>query len=454
MLPSAFFYQLSERQYCSQVTYKEIEKHGFSCNSVKKKPHQAYLAMEKLVFQEAARKQVLIDSCLAESFDSVRQDQNLRDQYTASVALSWLGLKKAQIIRNRCKSFFNTFVPKKTAMTRENFQFLSKQFEKKPVLSLMGFQATMSDLKLIPHCLNWELHLSIQMAESIYTQSLPLHGSMEPFKFLEENRKFITSKVTQKPVTDDELLNLDLSQADKKLNINFEGLAEPANKLLLALKNERDGVAGELKSGLKKGQLNSGVKDYLAESGVVKEVMIEHKMIEVNPETNQITKSTPGAVCINAWSDVTSKSQAIDAAVSFLIPGSFAFKTIGTVGKGFVAQTARIGKSLLYGANSTAHIFFTVPAIKRCIGGKNSASTGNRQIKKEVGFDMNARTTALEQTFGFYSDVFLELDAKQTPTCNLLKNPKDKMDAPVFLQKRVSRGSCFQEVMEFILPTI
>lgn len=195
------FVGMSNGRLCGTVEAKELAKLKDACkhsragwfNHLKSNNEDIF---EWSIFQSAARLQLQKNECLQQRLDKFQKNPELLQQWVKFLAVSWLSQKKAKLILEKC------------GVIKVNSS-LSK---------VAGINSVKFDDSLNPKwrevCGDEKSLASLKAANALAEFAMPVVSNSEFFDVFEKNRKIWLNKKTGQPVSDEELLNADLTNID------------------------------------------------------------------------------------------------------------------------------------------------------------------------------------------------------------------------------------------------
>ncbi len=460
-LLAAAWYQAKLGKFCAQVKSEDVARAGFNCSLAKEDSlfgmqPTANSILDKLVFEEAATRQVQKDKCISEAIEAIRHNPENLTHWKASVTMGWLRLKKAQLMRTTCRRLFWNYLPREDQLKYG----LSGSYER----ARHARNPLVDAWKGV--CLNETVAAALASAEDLMLQSLPVVSSNEIFDVFEKHRDSIVTKATGNPLSDQEILNMDLSDLKHHpISVHGPGLDKGLDEFLSNYSAQRRGMAESIdKTKAEKGNLqslDSDTRDYLYRDGTVARVLLDRGLMKEDEKGNP--ELSTGAVCILSWNESSLTGDLLDASPAFLIPAGVVFKILGTA--------LPAGLTVTFGGAAAA-VYKKLSLFERL---KKSVSAGLltgvgydavKQIRKSCFSsaaqaarmsDMNAHDldTSLKGVL-LPGDFMFRIDSmafrpSEVPSCTKTNEQGQKV-SPDLLAKPGEQGSCWSQVLTLAFP--
>jgi hypothetical protein len=258
-LVAGLYQQVKNNKYCFQVP--SCQRHGFDGEKV----------FKRALFNFAADKQLQKNNCMKDLLSDVEKKENA-DEWALSLMTSWLGVRKSELLLQSCKSLVgNKIEPadRKRYGARRAYEMALKRTPNptEPV-----------DEETLNLCLDQGKLKSLENAAAAFRFSLPVINHPDFYKWMEKNRNKIISKNTGKPLSDAELLEMDLNDTSNlKLLLNTEDY-DTFNASFRSLKKQREAVSQELEN-YKNGEikdLSQSTKDFIYEDGTLAQSLVAY----------------------------------------------------------------------------------------------------------------------------------------------------------------------------------
>ncbi len=271
---------IANNRLCKLVTENDVKSINSNCKYSSNNP---FITSEQIyewtIFQMSAKHQLKKNQCIEERTNILLKSDELMDQWTNALAVSWLGLKKTQLILERCEQI---------SLQGRMLPF----YTKRPSI----------DPKWLEICDNESTRASLDTAKNIFQFSLPINSSPEFFEVFEKHRSTLISKKTGKPLTDFEILNSDLSNTSF-IETNPNGIRALKNDIkqkFLTLTDERKKMSAKINNSLDTKtntyDLDFATRDYLFDDDTVMETLEKAGQLKASP--GQPTEFATGAKCI------------------------------------------------------------------------------------------------------------------------------------------------------------
>lgn len=289
--------QMLKGQYCLSVNDDETMSSGFGCRA--KTPENIKLfwsssnALEHLAFDAAAGDQILKDQCLIQQIERIPKDPKLLRRWKSSLMLAYLGKKKAELMLQVCTpdnstsgGVGNVLGPVPPVQYREQFEAYREKVHKndlalKQVKRTDGSQLRLSAeemKKWQPICSSQTKMKAMAEAADLFSYMVPTVSDPVLFELMDQQRSEIISKKTNHPLSDKELLALNLESIDDLKTINFSPDSKSAfsvgvNDFFKDLTAAKSKTIARIQTEKAQGSYSEDIKDYLFQEGTLIEVL-------------------------------------------------------------------------------------------------------------------------------------------------------------------------------------
>ncbi|MES3038032.1 MAG: hypothetical protein V4736_09015 [Bdellovibrionota bacterium] len=171
----------------------------------------------------------------------------------------------------------------------------------------------------------------MENAKKTFLHSTPVISSPDFFNIIGKNRRDIINNVTGKPITDDEILAMNLNE---NLNVRpmINGVKGDLIKKIDQLSLERQKINSELATAEEFG-ISDDTKDFMFKDGVIYEYLLDRKLITpsylINPGASQIRNiSNNGAACLLSKYEPTLTGSLVDFGFTSLLGGGLLLKVL------------------------------------------------------------------------------------------------------------------------------
>ena len=441
-IPAAYN-QAHAGKFCGQTPDSEVVKYlGGTCRKGLSQPADLSASLgwdliHKMVFEDAALKQLESDECMAQVLGKLQTDEKKRKSWVGNATEAWLVYKKVKLIRNQC-----LVIDHREAMGKP---IDSSELEKWKV-----------------HCDNPTAYNAMWNAEKLFSFALPILSDEKVYEKIEDNRAFVTSSATGKPITDEEILAMDMRSFKGKVTFQ-PGMSKSLLPIVDEALKERGEAIKKLSDARAAGtlqDLDRDVRNYLYEMGAVKEVMVDKGIVKIDKD-GTIKETSYGANCIFAWYDPTIVGELLDIvtlsavgagpaskAVKFVAPALKAAGKIPYVGP-YIAKLATPLST--FGASKMAMGMFvgtagdaTKQVFKNCFGDLKDTKRlkDNTDEVKKNSVEINA----LPLLEGEYYGYGMTFKPAEVPAC---KNHNEKRN---FALNADFHTNCVKEALMSVLP--
>jgi hypothetical protein len=400
-------------RFCGMTNDKDLRSAGYRCSilgEAEKLASGRAALFEALVFKETTTAQVEKNKCLIDRLAILKdpgQKQLFKNWY-AQIALAWLGYKKSDLILEKC-------LVTSVLTDRVNYRKAHPEYylnSRQPPTSVSKeWQSFCSNKKELD---------ALWVARSLFTSTIPILSSPTFLDLMEKNRNEISIRKTGKPISDGEILGLDLS-SDFSANVRVRLDKEMEH----SLKHEIDNLTLE-RAGINKKLANPGllglsqeVKDFMFNDGTVyqtlkKDGLITDHFVSFNESARDPDAISEGAACLLAKYEPTIAGSLIDFFGTSLI--------IGEVGLAFESEKYLKDTSALKKAKDafqTGAIVYGVPqlliqAVSACTSSPSHWNTFNFAKESRL-FDI-AKAGDLPPDVGF-TTALADDKLKEVKTC-------------------------------------
>lgn len=289
------------------------------------------------VFNLASERQIQKNKCISERIDALMKDEALLSAWNAQLIAAWLGMKKADLMLKKCR--FKLY--DKDSENQSENQKIARKSRGQPITKLLNktkVEISRSDQKLDQElkdvCTNDKAVAALEGVRKLFQLSLPVFSDQAFFNILEKNRKAIINKTTGKPLTDNELLHMDLQNLT---TIGFDpaGHKETAKfpfelkSRLSSFSTERIKMAEELARIRQdpNAELDSEMKTYIYDDDTVYETLMTNKLLKasyVGLSTEKKEDISNAAFCLLAKYESTFVGETLDYVIKLAAFGGTA----------------------------------------------------------------------------------------------------------------------------------
>lgn len=294
-------------------------------------------ALEQKVFNQAAEKQIAKNRCLNEQIKALRTDRGLRARWTSYLALAWMGMKKNELLLQKCRNIFLNVVEKADAKRygfEQAWQRNRDRLKKYRPELITDSDETVERLK--PLCLNPEAVQAMGQAQQLFQHALPVISTPDIFSAMEKNRHILINKETGRPFTNNDLLITDLRQ-DGLLRITSDPAFHRAiDRALTGVREDRSSTNKRIESSKNREgyKMSSNERDYIYQDGTVTEILEEQKLLGTSAGQCIMDRYEPSIA--SALAELAIPSAAIGKAlglavrgIRYLRTGASTYKTMG-----------------------------------------------------------------------------------------------------------------------------
>lgn len=257
---------------------------------------------ENAIFSLAATHQLKKNSCIKERLALLMNSKKLNRNWNILLTKAWLGKRKSELIVKTCNEISFKKTPVLGVLPNQHFNSFSNQLEPKDS----------NTEKWLEICNNKEQMVALRAADKIFEFSIPGISTPEFFNLIEKNRSMIVDKRTRLPLTDDDILKMNLDDSDESKTSEMENLTFNPNKYIKfqyalqksfkSLIDEREKFSQNLKKSKNKTSefynLDYAQKDYLFDDDSVIEILRETGELADTPVTSETISISNGAKCI------------------------------------------------------------------------------------------------------------------------------------------------------------
>lgn len=315
--------------------------------------------------------QIANDRCMTSILDNMQKNPAVKGLWKRFLFNSWLRARKAKAMLAKCDKIrtlvgridWDPSIPRSPERVVElHWQLASDNFRENEEGELEevplerpenGFrweqfaQDRETAQGMVNFCMDEKRHQALNMSQAYFMQTVPLINSTSFQDVLNENQNLVLSNATGEPLTDDELLNMDLSKPENMPGyIRVEpGLFGDLDQALAETRNERERQANELEKTLAGNNSNLDIapewqreayrnatpgsrlhdkhKEYLYHQGMV------HKALEARGQLREdfqgnLTDLTAPAVCLMSGYETSIKGEALNFVLTGIMGGGIA----------------------------------------------------------------------------------------------------------------------------------
>lgn len=405
---------------------------------------------QQVVLEESAKLQILKNNCLIEQLKAFQKPEHQAafDTWSMRVMHNWMGQKKMNQILQYCSHIQYEFFA-------DDFGGLSKaDFTNRFVAP--AWRSSLQDPGFInkwkPYCTNSKLMAQIQEAVGLFPAGVPVISSQMPLSEMEIFRGNIQNLKTGKPISDQDILDVDLRKDSgqfaltnvdgfqNKMKARFSKLItekEKVNKQLAAYLESSTAQKKDFQYMLKdESSLDEGLQDYLFDEGTILDTLATHRALADG--TDDFDRAS---VCMIGSYEHSFTGEVIEMVGSGGGAAGAIYKlTKGAVTGARVAMTAmNAGKKSLAAGFAITSIGPTLSQIKLQCLGQGTADT--RAIRKgKIKADSSPDAVLPTTNFKLRPS---GIPRSEAPSCAQLPS-RD------FLLR--GGGSCIQETLFNILP--
>lgn len=341
---------------------------------------------EWTIFQTSANLQLQKNKCIIERSEVLLKSDHLMEQWINALTVSWLGKRKSELILQKCKEVnFNT---NERIGARLNIGFTPR---------------STVDPQWLKICEDPNTLVTLSSAANIFEYSLPITSSPQFFDNMESHRDAVIYKKTGKPITNEEILNSDITNLSFILldSNELKSLVKDITKDFKAVSDERKEMRLKILSTRepknKTFNIDDATKEYIFDDDTVFEVLEKTGQLESDFITGDTVKMSNGAKCI-----LNHYEHSFDAEITELLALSIFFSKV--ISKAFslpkIKNLKSYGKAIGSGSIPAGVFQALREAMKTCgnsqyqdVKLKDQNKTQRKvfiegdQLPKEVGFN-------------------------------------------------------------------
>lgn len=379
---SSLVAQFDRGQFCHDVDDAEVSRlTGKTCYLIeiansKALSFNSFEIFNRAVFEEAAHDQVLKNRCLIARIESLKHDKGALNSWATLLASAWLSKQKSELILKKCRvEFFMKM--SSVEMSQQGYLKAYESARERRKSSRLPFHRAPSEAieSLKPICLNEKTVESLESASDLFKGAVPVISSNSLFSTMQDERRLLTDKRTGRPLSDDDLLRLDLNDLSST-NLDVQALVPSLEKTLDAIIAEKKEVIAEIEAGHEKNfwrRLSSSAKSHLWADGTVLHVLEKHDLVDADGHS-----LSSGASCLLSKYEPNPKGDVIDFVAASIFAGG-ALKLVGSGGK------AVAGAAIAQGSQTTLRTLRIASAMRSAVSGAKVgalAALGLDSIKK------------------------------------------------------------------------
>lgn len=323
------------------------------------------LEIEHRIMGEAAERQISNDQCMVSILDNMQENPVVMGMWKRMLFNSWLRARKARALLARCdriRAPLGAADWRRDPERRANLHwqlandilrpdgnggYVEAPIDRPPTgYKWERFADTQEKAQqLVDFCLNQERYQALETSQAYFMQTVPLINSTSFQDALTENQNLITSRATGEPLTDDELLEINLENPNgmaEHIRV-APGLFGAIDTALAETRAERNNQANELRSTLDGGnrdrvagfgeaalerfdnmtpgaRLSQAQKEYLYHQGMVHEALEARGQLREDFQGN-LTGLTAPAVCLMSGYETSFTGEALNFALTGLVGG-------------------------------------------------------------------------------------------------------------------------------------
>lgn len=472
----AAYTQIVNRRYCGDTDYKDVAK--LSADSCRlRKPNQLvsdhpWQIYEYYTFQNAAQEQIDKNNCLKEQVMEMGRNPVHMGHYYTYLAQAWLGMKKAELTLRACRTHaLNLMEPADVKRLGKQGAYDKAFFGRNPLVKHPRLPA-----ELLKTCFDPEAMAALEAAQAVFRFTVPVISHPDLIAAMDAHRNIIT-KANGKPVTDEEILNMELPK--DMATLTLDDTNEPFQKDVVAviedLTKERMEMTARIAATKKNGhfELNQEMKDYMYDDETVinmlkakNEIRSDFRAIN-NKQGFQYPEEqiSNGAFCVMAKYKPTVRGELAGLAVESLVSGGIIFRALNYSAKAIKAadevgkvSTARarmnrvkaeweLSKQALgMGAIAPGLRMIQDNIRKACPvpGGIEGHKMQKVESANKHFLDASVTASQIPKALG-YSTWGFEFDPKHTPSC---KNE----DSKNLMLNQGRRSNCALEALLLLAP--
>ena len=294
--------------FCGFVRAEEVRGAGFDCPERERgRPYMALKPAPEIlraaIYQDSARLEVARNECVRQQIEAIdRPDQKYWRQWLSSAVISWLGLRKAQLIRHACESLYYVHLEPVDVKRKGLEPAFRDWLKRRPPLqrALADPREDEARAKLDKICLDERARAALASAETLYQSTVPVYSSNEMYETLDRFRNGIVDKATGRPLTDEALGTLDLHRLE---NLDVRLDAEAKRRLrssLIEAVDRRASLRPGLEAAARGEEPSANIRDFLFEDGALWQSLNNHGLITTDILRRPLEVSA-SAKCVLSW---------------------------------------------------------------------------------------------------------------------------------------------------------
>ncbi len=238
---------------CSRKTSGQLEQDGLDI-------------LKYLIFNEGRNLAEKKSACLQDYSNALMKSQVSLTEYRQKLTTSWLNRKKAEMLIKECQKI-DTSLSQSSQLNQVRVLNHLTPFER----DYLAENHPELQLKYYPLCRNPRQMSTLKILIDLSDQAAPFFSSSDVYKLLEKNRSMVISEKTGRPVTDEEIRDIDLN--GENIFVKPDPLKLPAffkslENYFAQKKEDRNHFIAELG-----GEFSNGKLKKLFEEGSAREAM-------------------------------------------------------------------------------------------------------------------------------------------------------------------------------------
>lgn len=412
-------------ELCTLITQENYDQFASGLKlSEKSLPQSRYdhplIQFENLVYRQSLNFFENKTSCMSDYSDAVLSSNDAIDEIRRTIAPVWLNKKKASLILAECK----VILAEASAVASGSVGLTGAATNAYSIESLQRRNPKIKS-EYYPICMNTKQVKALQSVVTLANRSLPVFSSRDLLMLMEKYRSILISKMTGKPVTDDEIRTLDLDQDRAALKVDRTQVSKLNSEILNYIRRKVSERKNFISS-LKKDSYSNQDFQQIYDDGSVDEFLSHITQgQEKNPNLNRMV------TCMRNQFDISMVGTSLD------------FIALFAIARGAMGTSSSLSQLPNYLKNAlAATLSGSSELIKACMS-KNKMK--DRFSGNSSGHMLPVHKTHLPS--GFVIDLYT-LDSVKM---NSIPSCKEQGYDHIFLEQSLN-NSCLDEALINIFP--
>lgn len=341
-------YQKKHGKYCRDITQAMVD--GIP-NKVESPPYRAIdrtdtfaAQAQATVLQKAVFLQKNRDNCFVHLFNWVSTSMDAKaptaegKNFMYQHVQAWLYQRKLGLINEKCESIYsaysNTFIQtnrsEKDWVQAFDHQTYARDGSPRPAWKNY-FKSEKERNDWFKICSNESTLRLMQQTHDLFYEAVGGLSDHNLVGFMNSQANHVIDMRTNKPITDERILNMDLrdvSSISLEENLILQNLAakfKSGYRSIVEQKRNRiaeiDAIIGQQKQGLRARDFGSELQGYLSDQGTFDDALFKSEQTRLNLMTGEYEPTSTVGVCVKAQNHQTFQGELIEMGAGALVGG-------------------------------------------------------------------------------------------------------------------------------------